>query len=145
MKKSRQPLTVLPSVGRPTRLSGFARLLLQLHTGAPAGPIDTTYVPPSDPAPFEDDGWPVRPRERWRLEKLHTPSWADMDAIAALYAEAKRLTVATGVPHHVDHIVPLAGRLVSGLHVQTNMQILTKSKNLAKSNRFAQQPSIAKP
>src|SRR4051812_23086948 len=47
-----------------------------------------------------------------RAAKLQrTPSWADQDAIKALHAEADRLTRATGVPHDVDHILPLQGRL----------------------------------
>jgi hypothetical protein len=72
-----------------------------------------------------------------RASKLQrTPSWADMAAIKAFYVEARRLTVATGIPHHVDHEIPLQGRLVSGLHVHTNLQILTGSENSKKRNRF---------
>lgn len=72
-----------------------------------------------------------------RAAKLQrTPPWADLDAMRAVYAEANRLTQETGIPHHVDHIVPLQGRLVSGLHVHNNLQILTGSENSKKRNHF---------
>jgi 5-methylcytosine-specific restriction endonuclease McrA len=56
--------------------------------------------------------------------------------IAAVYAEAKRLTEETGIPHHVDHIIPLQGRDVSGLHVPWNLQVITGSDNSRKGNRL---------
>lgn len=65
-----------------------------------------------------------------------TPAWADQKAIKAIYAEAARLTRDTGVEHHVDHVIPLQGRFVSGLHVETNLQILTAKANHEKFNRF---------
>lgn len=66
-----------------------------------------------------------------------TPSWADHEKIRQIYTLAKDLTDFTGVEHEVDHIYPLQGKLVSGLHVETNLQILTKQANRAKGNRFA--------
>lgn len=72
-----------------------------------------------------------------RAKKLQrTPPWANMRAILVFYEEAARLTAETGAPHHVDHVIPLQGRLVSGLHVETNMQILTGVDNIRKRNRF---------
>ena len=64
-----------------------------------------------------------------------TPSWANQSAIKAIYTEAARLTQTTGIPHHVDHIYPLRGLTVCGLHVEHNLQILTKAQNLRKLNK----------
>lgn len=65
-----------------------------------------------------------------------TPSWANLDAIAEIYALAERMTLSTGIEHHVDHIVPLKGRLVCGLHVEGNLQVITAAENLSKLNKF---------
>lgn len=68
------------------------------------------------------------------------PKWLtedDRKAINAIYLEAKRLSRATGTEHHVDHIIPLRGKTVSGLHVPANLQILTATENLRKSRKFA--------
>jgi hypothetical protein len=65
-----------------------------------------------------------------------TPPWADFSAIKALHEEAQRLTRETGTAHHVDHELPLQGRLVSGLHVHTNMRVITAAENIRKKNRF---------
>lgn len=65
-----------------------------------------------------------------------TPKWADMAAMNEIYAQAKRLENQDGVKRHVDHEIPLKGRLVCGLHVQNNLCILTADENMRKHNAF---------
>jgi hypothetical protein len=75
-----------------------------------------------------------------RAAKLkRTPAWLteqDQRDIEDFYYLAKALTEITGIPHVVDHILPLQGKLVSGLHHPANLQILTESENASKGNKF---------
>ena len=75
---------------------------------------------------------------KYRAAKLNaTPPWLtekqllDMQRI---YTACSNVTERTQKPHHVDHIVPLQGENVCGLHVPWNLAILPASMNLAKSN-----------
>lgn len=72
---------------------------------------------------------------RAKLKKA-TVAWADREAIKAIYAEADRLTVETGVAHVVDHIIPLNNKLVCGLHCEANLRVITAEENGAKSNKL---------
>ena len=65
-----------------------------------------------------------------------TPPWADLNAIAAIYAEARRLTAVTGIEHHVDHIIPLNGRNVCGLHIAANLRVVPAVINRSKYNKL---------
>lgn len=71
-----------------------------------------------------------RVRLRDAALKTRTPTWANREAIDAIYAEAQRMNMT------VDHIVPLRGKTVSGLHVEYNLQLLTHEENARKGNRF---------
>lgn len=74
-----------------------------------------------------------------RIAKLNrTPKWLSefqLQEIKSFYEKAAELTEKTGIPHEVDHILPLQAKEVSGLHVPWNLQILTKSENSRKNNR----------
>lgn len=68
------------------------------------------------------------------------PKWADRQAIAAVYATARRLTdmfagTKVAAVFHVDHIVPLRSPFVCGLHVENNLRAIPSYVNEAKNNR----------
>lgn len=62
-------------------------------------------------------------------------AWADAALISDIYEYAYLMREA-GVICNVDHIVPLRGRTVSGLHTHDNLTVLLKSANSAKGNRY---------
>jgi 5-methylcytosine-specific restriction endonuclease McrA len=61
--------------------------------------------------------------------KERTPIWADLDKIYEFYFNCP-------IGYQVDHIIPLKGKLVSGLHVLNNLQYLTIEENLKKNNSY---------
>jgi len=77
---------------------------------------------------------------RYRANKIKaTPLWLSAihkAQIQEFYDIAAARTVQTGVKYHVDHIHPLCGRTVSGLHVPWNMQIITAKENFSKKNKM---------
>lgn len=76
---------------------------------------------------------------RYRAAKKNrTPKWLNefqLNQIRAIYKKAEEYTNITGIQYSVDHIVPLQGENVSGLHVPWNLRVMTKSANSAKRNR----------
>lgn len=68
--------------------------------------------------------------------KMATPAWADKEKIKGIYMHAKLLNCWDGPRAEVDHIVPLVSNLVCGLHCEQNLQILWKSENSSKGNRY---------
>ncbi len=75
-----------------------------------------------------------------RADKLNaTPKWLTDEQISSMqsvYKESHRLTKETGIKYHVDHIVPLRGKTVCGLHVPWNLRIVKAEENLHKLNKL---------
>lgn len=61
-----------------------------------------------------------------------TPNWANKKEIKKFYEEADKLSIETGIKYSVDHILPLRGKLVSGLHCEFNLQVMTLRENVLK-------------
>jgi len=81
---------------------------------------------------------------RRRRFRLATPKWLTAEQkleIRLLYRLAIELSRRTGVRHVVDHIVPLHGETVCGLHVPWNLQVITQDENLRKFNKLIDTPS----
>lgn len=77
----------------------------------------------------------INQKKREALKKKATPPWlteVDIVCMDYLYKLAKSFDE----PLEVDHIIPLQGKLVCGLHVPSNLQILTKVENRMKHNKF---------
>jgi len=77
-----------------------------------------------------------------RAMKLQrTVAWADIDKIKDIYDQCAEINLAAKTAgctekFAVDHVIPLQGKLVSGLHVEGNLDIITVGDNCRKSNKF---------
>jgi len=70
--------------------------------------------------------------------KQRTPKWVNKNKIEIFYLAAQAMNYFDPfTQHHVDHIIPLNGKNVSGLHVENNLQILPAHENMQKSNNFS--------
>ena len=81
----------------------------------------------------------ARTRKRHAAKLNRTPPWLAMEDIQRMeriYEVAALCTKMSGFAWHVDHIVPLQGKTVSGLHVPWNLQIIPAKLNYAKHNKF---------
>lgn len=80
----------------------------------------------------------VRSVRRHAAKLKRTPTWLteyDLFFIEEIYHLAKLRSDILGIKYEIDHIIPLQGKLVSGLHVPNNLQILPRSENRRKGNR----------
>lgn len=75
-----------------------------------------------------------------RARKLKaTPPWLTKEhrsEIRQIYNRSQEISIKTGILHHVDHIIPLAGLNVCGLHVPWNLQIIEGKENCRKNNKL---------
>lgn len=91
-------------------------------------------------------GWRKTNRAKKNAEYMHyylsklkrTPKWLSENQLIQIkktYAIAAWMTKEFGEAYHVDHIIPIRGQTVSGLHVPWNLQVILGSKNLSKGNK----------
>lgn len=77
--------------------------------------------------------------QRQNNKLKRSPAWLSIEdrlQIASMYELAKIMEACTGEKYHVDHVTPLQGKRVSGLHVPYNLQILPAAINISKGNRY---------
>lgn len=78
--------------------------------------------------------------KKYQASKLQrTPAWlTDFDKlkIQCMYQMAAMYTRVNGESWHVDHEIPLQGKIVSGLHVPSNLRVVRGVENISKSNRY---------
>ena len=77
--------------------------------------------------------------QRRAAKLLATPVWLteqDIRDIDTEYALSTWCSSVLGTKYHVDHIVPLKGKQVCGLHVPWNLQVIPAKQNISKGNRY---------
>lgn len=76
--------------------------------------------------------------KRFKAIKERTPKWLtkqDWDKMNDIYNLAKKLSKTTGIKYSVDHVLPLRGKHVSGLHTPNNLKIIPLKENISKNNK----------
>lgn len=78
---------------------------------------------------------------RYTSKLKATPKWlskVDLDLIRTEYELSAWCSSVMGEPYHVDHIVPLQGKQVCGLHVPWNLRVIPATDNIKKGNKYDQ-------
>jgi len=89
----------------------------------------------------EENKYKVNASNRLRkYQKMQrTPSWLTLDDkwfMEEIYHLAQLRTKMLGFEWHVDHIIPIKAKNVSGLHVPNNLRVIPAKENLSKNNKF---------
>jgi hypothetical protein len=86
--------------------------------------------------------------KRKAAQLLRTPKWLSEEQLKEIeteYALREWCSEVMGEEYHVDHIVPLQGKKVSGLHVPWNLRVIPASENLRKLNKFNPEEGMSMP
>jgi len=78
----------------------------------------------------------ARNAARTEQQRRATPAWANKFFIEEAYELARLRTKVTGFKWHVDHVIPLKGKNVCGLHVETNFAVIPAAVNVRKQASF---------
>jgi hypothetical protein len=87
----------------------------------------------------KENRWKSRAKGTLRRLALRNavPGWANLFYIKQIYELSELRTKLTGFRWHVDHVIPLKGKNVCGLHVENNLSVIPAFENLSKHNKFA--------
>ena len=81
----------------------------------------------------------ARLKEIRKMKGKHIPDWLtdyDILAMKCIYQVAAMRNANSDIRWSVDHIIPLNGKTVSGLHVPSNLQVIPLSENLSKGRKY---------
>lgn len=78
----------------------------------------------------------AKARSRKLQASIQEDDWLNQQMLSVIYLLAQTLSKESGVVHEVDHIVPLSGENVCGLHYWKNLQVIPMEENRRKSNKF---------
>jgi hypothetical protein len=114
--------------------------------------LRSRYIKKPPRKPFNERVWRAAWREKhrdWYLARAAyhaaarrvqvrraTPLWANVFFMREIFHLAQLRTRHLGVEHQVDHVIPLCGKTVSGLHVPENLWVIPAMDNRKKNNSF---------
>ena len=130
-------LFVGPVLNRKQRIALMPRMPVKDEQYIPHSKYKAIPLSELSPEDRKKAEWSAYIVNRRKKRDKSMPPWADKNTIKEMYIRARQLTVETGVKHEVDHIIPSNHELVCGLHVENNLQILTETENISKSNSFS--------
>lgn len=73
---------------------------------------------------------------RKKMKSYAIPTWVNMEKIREIYKKAKELGKITNVMYEIDHIIPLKNEKVCGFHIWENLQVLSRTENRKKGNKY---------